>query len=202
MNNYRENNQEFKQEVKEHSVAREYADYREEQPVVDNSAKINNNYYDNLLYYNVSEQAEPVSKTIPAPKTQSYSEIDSLPSQTTMQFINDDEAINDSKIKTRNYTYEYEESRIKDENDRQYKINAKAKVLIAIYALVVVTIFALIIINTRLLRTMNVQISSYQTQIEQLNNQREQLNIRLKNASSNETVEKWANENNMIKQEG
>ncbi len=120
-----------------------------------------------------------------------YTTEDSYPSQTTMQF-------SDKELRAN----PFEDFRPKNEDaiDKQYKINTKGKVLIAVYALVVATVFALIILNTRLLKTMNASYVEKQQQVELLQEEVTSLNARLEYVSSDAVIEdKAANQLGMVK---
>ena len=112
-----------------------------------------------------------------------YTTEDSYPSQTTMQF-------SDKELRSN----PFEDFRPKNEDaiDKQYKINTKGKVLIAVYALVVATIFALIILNTRLLKTMNASFAEKSRQVEILQEEVISLNAELDYVSSDAVIEQKA----------
>lgn len=113
-------------------------------------------------------------------------EVDSMPSATTMEYQHQGENLE-------NY-HEKGES-----VDKQYTINTKGKILIAVYALVVVTVFALIILNTRLLKTMNASYALKQTEISRLSKEVDDLHKELNYVSSDEVIEEKAEEKGMIK---
>lgn len=117
---------------------------------------------------------------------------DLLPTGTTMQF----------EGKNRKYIFE-DEKTVKHtmlEDETSYKINTKSKILIAVYALVIVTIFSLIVLNTRLLKSMDENISSKQANIEMLTNQNNQLTKQFEYLSSDEVISNQAeNVYNMVR---
>lgn len=121
----------------------------------------------------------------------SYTTDDSQPSQTTMQY---------SSAETHDNPFEDYHEKGKTV-DKQYTINTKGKVLIAVYALVVITVFALIILNTQLLKSMNASYVEKQTKIEQLSEEVNSLHQELDYVSSDEVIEQKAEEKGMIKVE-
>ena len=113
---------------------------------------------------------------------------DLRPSATTMQFMN-----------RRGEAYEDYRAEGERVANRKFKINAKAKVLIAVYALVVLTIFALIILNTTLLKSLDKTVAAKQMQVEQLTKENEALTRTLEEVSSDETIAEKAEEMGMVK---
>ena len=113
---------------------------------------------------------------------------DLMPSATTMQFMN-----------RRGEAYEDYRAEGERVASRKFKINAKAKVLIAVYALVVLTIFALIILNTTLLKSLDKTVAAKQMQIQQLTEENEMLARTLEDVSSDETIAEKAEEMGMVK---
>ncbi len=108
-----------------------------------------------------------------------YTTADFNPSETTMQFVSTDLHEN---------PYEDFHAQNESKTDKQYAINTKGKILIAVYALVVVTVFALIILNTRLLKSMNNSIRQKQEQVQTLKDEVTSLNSELKYVSSDEVI--------------
>jgi len=116
---------------------------------------------------------------------------DLMPSPTTMQFVG----------KERSYVYEDLNNRqrqIEQEDEANYKINTKSKVMIAVYALVVLTIFTLIILNTRLLKNMDTNITEQEAKIQALQQQNTELYSQYEFVSSDEEVVRRAVEMGMI----
>ena len=112
---------------------------------------------------------------------------DIYPSVTTMQF----------KEMEKNPYEDYRES----ENvsvSRRYKISAKGKVLVAVYALVVAIILILIVLNTSMLKSMNNEISAQHAKIAALSEENAALNTRLEYVMSDETIAEKAAEFGMI----
>ena len=117
---------------------------------------------------------------------------DLLPSPTTLQFIG----------KERSYVYQDLNNRQKhEEDDVNYKINTKSKVMIAVYALVVLTIVTLIILNTRLLKTMDTSINEQEARIEALQQENTNLYSQYQVLSSDEEISRRAEEMGMTKGE-
>ena len=117
---------------------------------------------------------------------------DLLPSPTTLQFIG----------KERSYVYQDLNNRQKqEEDDVNYKINTKSKVMIAVYALVVLTIFTLIILNTRMLKTMDTSINEQEARIEALQQENTTLYSQYQVLSSDEEIARRAEEMGMTKGE-
>ncbi len=116
-------------------------------------------------------------------------EKDDMPSITTMQFTN----------KSVNPLQDYRPSNETD-SGKEYKINARGKVLVTVYALVILTIFALIVLNTRLLKSMDTTISQKQAKLQELKAQSQVLSDELDFVSSDEEIERKAIEMGMIKE--
>ena len=104
---------------------------------------------------------------------------DIMPSTTTMQF----EKAN---------TEVYEDLRVKNKNknkvEKNYKINTKAKLLVAVYSLVVATILSLIVINSRMLKNLDNSIDNYTSQVASLNQEYTAVMDELDYAMSEETI--------------
>jgi len=81
--------------------------------------------------------------------------------------------------------------------DKEYKINTKGKLLIAVYALVVVTIFSLIILNSRMLRNLDNSIDNYASQVTKLSEEYDVVVNELNHVMSDEEVIKKAIEMGM-----
>lgn len=114
---------------------------------------------------------------------------DTAPSPTTMQY---------SSVETGDNPFE-DYHKKGEPVDKQYTINTKGKILIAVYALVVATVFALIILNTRLLKTMNASMVAKQMQITRLTREVNDLQSEYEYVSSDEVIEKKAEEKGMVK---
>lgn len=128
-------------------------------------------------------------------KNQNAFEDDLVPSGTTMQFAGKD----------RNYVYEDMNDRTDTEKENAlYKegMSSKSKIMIAVYAIVVLTIFTLIIMNTRLLKTMNNNISEQEARIATLTEENAALNSRYEQVSSDEEVIRRAIDMGMVKVDG
>ncbi len=115
-----------------------------------------------------------------------YSE-DELPSQTTMQF----------KDREQNPYQDFHEE-YETPSERRYKISTKGKVIAAVYAIVIATILTLIVLNTRLLKNMDSQIAAQNAEINQLLQQRVELDETFNYVTSDEVIEQKAQELGMI----
>ena len=107
--------------------------------------------------------------------------------------------------KDRNYVYEDMNDRTDTEKENAlYKegMSSKSKIMIAVYAIVVLTIFTLIIMNTRLLKTMNNNISEQEARIATLTEENAALNSRYEQVSSDEEVIRRAIDMGMVKVDG
>lgn len=104
---------------------------------------------------------------------------DIMPSTTTMQF----EKAN---------TEVYEDLRLKNKSknkvEKSYKINTKAKLLVAVYSLVVATILSLIVINSRMLKNLDNSIDNYTSQVANLNQEYTAVMDELDYAMSEENI--------------
>ena len=74
------------------------------------------------------------------------------------------------------------------ETDKRYKITTKGKIIVAVYALVISIVLLLIVLNTRLLKNMNAQITYQQSQITQLTEYNQALSDRLEYVMSDEVI--------------
>lgn len=122
---------------------------------------------------------ELVSTTAPA-KIEERREVvneDMMPSTTTMQFEKSNSEV-------------YEDLRVKSKKhvEKSYKINTKAKLLVAVYALVVVTILSLIVINSRMLKNLDNSINNYSSQVTTLNQEYSRVISELDDVMSDETI--------------
>lgn len=107
---------------------------------------------------------------------------DESPSETTMQFSNDDE---------------FEDELV--ENKKGYKISSRGKVMITVYAIVIATIIALIAMNARVLKTMEQSIKESQAAVQSLQQQTYALEQELEYVSSEEVISSKAIEMGMTK---
>lgn len=117
---------------------------------------------------------------------------DLVPSGTTMQFVGKD----------RDYVYEDMNDRLDSEKENfPYKegMSSKSKIMIAVYAIVVLTIFTLIIMNTRLLKTINTDISEQEARVVELTRENAELSSRYEDVSSDEEVIRRAVDMGMVK---
>lgn len=171
----------------EHEQSYEQAEYVSEQAV----SQVED--FSSFLYYNQEPQQ---NQTIPAPKTQTFDEVDVTPSVTTMGVREEAEKNGELPINRNVFLYESDRA---TEQDRQYRVNAKGKVLIAVYAIVVMTIFALIVLNTSMLSNMNKDVAMMQTKIQALQTEQTQLTERLSFVSSDAEIERKAVELGMSK---
>lgn len=110
--------------------------------------------------------------------------VDTNPSETTLQFTFD------------NADFEEEEDQ---QTKSSYKISAKGKIMIALYALVVATIIALIAINASVLRSMQENINAKEESVSALKTETEVLREELEEVSSEETIIRKATEMGMSK---
>lgn len=137
-----------------------------------------------ISYYFVDKKAEAEKKEA------EEKEADLRPSVTTLQFLDKE---NDP----------YQDYRGDEETSfsRKFKINTKAKVFIALYALVILTILALIFINTALLRSVDETVAERQAQIQVLRDNNAELSATLSRVSDDAVIEERAAEMGMIKPE-
>ena len=104
---------------------------------------------------------------------------DIMPSSTTMQFEKENTEV-------------YEDLRLKNQNknkvEKSYKINTKAKLLVAVYSLVVATILSLIVINSRMLKNLDNSIDNYSSQVATLNQEYTAVMEELGDVMSDDTI--------------
>lgn len=144
-------------------------------------------YVPTNVFAQAAEDAARMSaytQAAPAPAKESE---DLKPSSTTMQFSLKDGA----DI--------YEEIRPKSDEEKDYKINTKGKVLIAVYAIVILTIFSLILLNSRMLRNLDRSIDTYTSRVETLTKEYTDARSELDYVSSDETIISKAEEMGLIK---
>ena len=120
---------------------------------------------------------------------------DFMPTSTTMQF--ESSADNDvyEDLREKNIIREKKEKK----TNKAYKFNAKAKLLIAVYALVVVTILSLIVINSNMLKNLDNSIDNYSSQVTELTEEYNVVQQELQTAKSDETIIEKALEMGMEK---
>ena len=139
----------------------------------------------------VAAPAAPVREEIPEMpvETVAMEEEDIRPTSTTMQFGDGEtEGVYNDMARTR------------EEAKESYKLNAKGKIIVALYALAVTVILALIIINTGVLASIKNGNNSLRAEISGLTAESEALAGRIETVSSDEYVINVAeNEYNMIK---
>ena len=126
------------------------------------------------------------AQTVEIPEKTAAAE-DLTPSSTTMQFTETD------------MDTLYQDLQ-QEEESKGYYLNAKGKLMIALYALVVVAIMALIIINTSVLSALNLSFREKSENLAALQSRYEEMNRELDEISSDEHVIEIAeDEYNMIK---
>lgn len=120
---------------------------------------------------------------------------DFMPTSTTMQF--ESSADNDvyEDLRVRNTTNEKKQKK----SGKAYKFNTKAKLLVAVYALVVVTILSLIVINSNMLKNLDNSIDNYSSQVTELTQEYNMVQEELEIAKSDETIIEKALEMGMEK---
>lgn len=131
----------------------------------------------------------PENETVAQSPINNAEAADIRPTSTTMQFGDGEtDAVYHDMAKTNNAVKE------------SYKLNAKGKVIVALYALAVIVILSLIIINTGVLASIKNNNNSLRNEITTLSTQSHVLSERIENISSDEYVINIAeNEYNMIK---
>ena len=126
------------------------------------------------------------AQTVEIPEKTAAAE-DLKPSSTTMQFTETD------------MDTLYQDLQ-QEEESKGYYLNAKGKLMIALYALVVVAIMALIIINTSVLSALNLSFREKSENLAALQSRYEEMNREFDEISSDEHVIEIAeDEYNMIK---
>lgn len=107
---------------------------------------------DKLLNYDRYSEMEAEKSAViedaPQIREAAYSDEDIRPTTTTTQFIDGDPQIFNDAAKS------------KSDEHVGYKLNAKGKVVVVLYALVVAVILALITLNTGVLRTLSADVNS------------------------------------------
>ena len=145
--------------------------------------------FENLLYFRTESDVAEVSTETEAVATTVEPELedaDLCPSSTTMQFREEDAAVEIYHDIQRDAT-------------ASYKINTKGKLLIALYSLVIVTLFALIMLNTRALKSLDYDIAQMNSEVVSLQTQAVELGEEVEYLSSNENIiDRAKNELNMV----
>lgn len=132
------------------------------------------------------QQPERAQAVVEAPEKPAIAD-DLKPSSTTMQFTETD------------MDTLYQDLQ-KEEEKQGYYLNAKGKLMIALYALVVVAIMALIIINTSVLSALNLSMREKTENLASLKAEYQALDEKLNEISSDEHVIEIAEgEYNMVK---
>lgn len=99
-------------------------------------------------YSEMEAEKSAVIEDAPQMREAAYSDEDIRPTTTTTQFIDGDPQIFNDAAKS------------KSDEHVGYKLNAKGKVVVVLYALVVAVILALIALNTGVLRTLSADVNS------------------------------------------
>lgn len=97
-------------------------------------------------------------------------------------------------IQYRNELYREEQKTVTEEK-KGYAMTAKAKLLMAVYAVVVVVVLALIIVNTSVLRTLDSEVIDREAALNSAMTRYEAVTEELESARADETVIDWALEN-------
>lgn len=120
---------------------------------------------------------------------------DFMPTSTTMQFESsaNNDVYEDLRVKN---TFEVKKQK---KTEKTYKFNAKAKLLVAVYALVVATILSLIVINSNMLKNLDNSIDNYSSQVTELTEEYNMVQEQLEVAKSDETIIEKALEMGMEK---
>lgn len=115
---------------------------------------------------------------------------DLVPSETTMQFVGEE------RVRL------YEAMNAIDDKDNYVAakegLSGRNKIMIAVYAIVVLTIFTLIVLNTRLLKTMDMSIDEQEAQVSELVLENTRLSERYSVVSSDEEITRRAEELGMV----
>ena len=144
--------------------------------------------FDRAFYYGATERAPEHEYAEPAEiEAQEELNSDLLPSERTIGIGEDRSMLDD-------YREEPTENVV-----RKFKINGKAKIFIAVYAIVIATIFSLIILNTTLLKRLDNAVALKQTEINELKAENDALKATLNYVSDDAVIEGKAAELGMIK---
>ena len=197
-NNYDEKQRAYNDNAPRNARQNDYSDHN---AYADSRQKAEADYDADPTYYDYNEMErqqnlstryqKPARSSTEYQKEQmSYTtDDDTAPTPTTMQYSSIEAGDNP-----------FEDYHKKGESvDKQYTINTKGKILIAVYALVVATVFALIILNTRLLKTMNASMIAKEMRITTLSMEVDNLQKEYEYVSSDEVIEKKAEEKGMVK---
>lgn len=124
-------------------------------------------------------------------ETAVYENLDLMPSSTTLQFSKQNPDVRQEVEKAQKTK--------KATSDKDYSFGTKAKILVAVYALVIVTILSLIMINSRLLKNLDSTIGNYSSQVANLNEEYNLVMEELEEVKSDEEIIKKALEMGMEK---
>lgn len=120
--------------------------------------------------------------------TSAYAYEDITPTSTTMQFKKGEQQEIFDEIR----------SIREDGKEKNYRINTKGKILIAVYALVVATIFSLILLNAKMLKNLDGSIENYSAKIVELSEDNQRLTQEFYTVRSDEVVKAKAAELGMV----
>lgn len=170
------------------ATAYDYSEERDER-VSDGFSSAYKDPFESAFYYGAADRGiEREYVESPAVEaTEEKENEDLLPSERTREFGGDRSILED-------YREESEAVVAK-----KFKINGKAKVFIAVYAVVIATIFALIILNTTLLKRLDNAVAAKQTQVSVLQAENVELSKTLGYVSDDAVIEQKAAEMGMIK---
>ena len=154
----------------------------------------------------VTEDLFRADSPINAPRMQEYAQAEQVyaPAQSAEESygydaaaeeqMNADLAPTTTTIQYRNELYR-EEQQVAVEEKKGYAMTAKGKLLMAVYAVVVVVVLALIIINTSVLRTLDADVKAKESALNEVYAQYAQVQDKIAEATSDETVIEWGLEN-------
>lgn len=169
------------------ATAYDYSEERDER-VSEGFSDAYKGSFESAFYYGAAErELEHEFESAPSIEKEPELNDDLMPSELTRNFGKDRTMLND-------YREESETGVVK-----KFKINAKAKVFIAVYAVVIATIFALIILNTTLLKRLDNAVAAKQSQISVMQAENLELNKTLGYVSDDAVIEQKAAEMGMIK---
>lgn len=80
----------------------------------------------------------------------------------------------------------------------QYSLSPLAKLVMAVFAFVVLAMLTMICVNTRLMQTKSIRIQNLEERRQELMEQNEELQSRIAEAKSEESVRAWAEEHGMV----
>ena len=84
------------------------------------------------------------------------------------------------------------------ETEAQYSLSSLAKKVLVAFAMVVIALLSIIAVNTRIINQKRIKIEKLEQQRERLQEDNEDLQLRIQNATSEETMRQYAQENGMI----